>query len=76
MNTVNFTGHVIDVAVDIVLCMALGLWMLEWSIGIEDWIGWMRIEICNVVRIWIECIDCIRESISMVFVMNRSVLEC
>ena len=49
---------------------------LNWSIGIEDWIGWMRIEICNVVRIWIECIDCIRESISMVFVMNRSVLEC
>ena len=39
MNTVNFTGHVIDVAVDIVLCMALGLWMLEWSIGIEDWMN-------------------------------------
>ena len=39
MNTVNFTGHVIDVAVDIVLCMALGLWMLEWSIEIEDWMN-------------------------------------
>ena len=49
MNTVNFTGHVIDVAVDIVLCMALGLWMLEWSIGIEDWMnGWMETESCGI----------------------------
>ena len=56
--------------------MDLGLWMYEWSIGIEDWIGWMRDETCSVVRIGIECIDCNRDSISMMFVMNRSVLEC
>ena len=36
----------------------------------------MRDETCSVVRIGIECNDYNRDSISMVFVMNRSVLEC
>ena len=36
----------------------------------------MRDETCSVVRIGIECNDCNRDSISMMFVMNRSVLEC
>ena len=36
----------------------------------------VRDETCSVVRIGIECNDCNRDSISMMFVMNRSVLEC
>ena len=35
----------------------------------------MRIETCGLVRIGIECTDCNRDSMNMVFVMNRSVLE-
>ena len=36
----------------------------------------MRDESCGIVRFGIECIDCNRDSMSMTFVMNRSVLEC
>ena len=62
----------------------------EWGLGLVlGWDGiiygyrfvnvWMkyrnwRLDEC--IRIEIECIECNRDSISMMFVMNRSVLEC